>query len=87
MSDFFDLRSFEMFKKKYYTEAKDVQYYADLLAIHPKQLNKIVREATHFIFFYANNPSPFRKISTIAIGTIHRSVKTKAGRNHCLIRF
>ena len=33
----------------HYRESKDLQFYADRLGLHPKQLNKIVREATHGI--------------------------------------
>lgn len=31
----------------HFREAKEIQFYADKLNVHPKQLNKIVREVTH----------------------------------------
>lgn len=31
----------------HYTEAKDVQYYANLLEVHPKYLSKVIQEMTH----------------------------------------
>lgn len=31
----------------HYKESKDIQYYANLLGVHPKLLNRIVREETH----------------------------------------